>query len=174
MEELYKTLGYAKCVELSKKSRTFSDMLKLADTPKNAPVGGVVREGIAKDFVREFLPAGFGLKSGLVFDAKSKKTSPQCDAIIYKGVPLLEFTDVVVVEREQVKAIFEIKSWIDQGTIFGRKIKGTKDRNPKSGLASAFNRRKDFLPAEAKYILFAFSLSSSSNDSEVVERLNEI
>jgi len=174
MEELYRTLGEAKCVELSKKSRTFSDMLKLADTPKNAPVGGVVREGIAKDFIREFLPAGFGLKSGLIFDAKSKKTSPQCDAIIYKGVPLLEFTDVVVVEREQVKAIFEIKSWIDQGTIFGRKIKGTKDRNPKSGLASAFKRRKDFLPAEAKYILLAFSLSSSSNDNEVVERLNKI
>lgn len=42
-----------------------------------------------------FLPAGFGLKSGLVFDAKRKETSPQCDAIIYKGVPLLEFTDVV-------------------------------------------------------------------------------
>jgi len=105
MEELYKTLGYAKCVELSKKSRTFWEMLKLADTPKNAPVGGVVREGIAKDFIREFLPAGFGLKSGLVFDAENKKTSPQCDAIIYKGVPLLEFTDVVVVEKEQVKAI---------------------------------------------------------------------
>ena len=175
MEELYKTLGYAKCVELSKKSRTFSDMLKLADTPKNAPVGGVVREGIAKDFIREFLPAGFGLKSGLIFDAKSKKTSPQCDAIIYKGVPLLEFTDVIVAEREQVKAAFEIKAFIDQGTILGRKIKGTKeDRNPKSGLASAFKRRENFLPAEAKYILFAFGLSSSSNDNEVIERLKKI
>ena len=138
MEELYRTLGYAKCVELSKKSRTFWEMLKLADTPKNAPVGGVVREGIAKDFVREFLPAGFGLKSGLVFEA-----------------------------------ICEIKSWIDQGTIFGRKIKGTKDRNPKSGLASEFKRRKDFLPAEAKHILFAFALSSSSTDAQVIERLNE-
>ena len=173
MEDLYETLGYAKCVELSKKSRTFWDMLKLADSPKNAPVGGVVREGIAKDFIREFLPAGFGLKSGLVFDAEKKKTSPQCDAIIYKGVPLLEFTDVVVVEKEQVKAIFEIKAWIDQGTIFGRKIKGTKDRNPKSGLASAFNRRKDFLPTGAKYILFAFALSSSAADAKVIERLRD-
>lgn len=173
MEELYETLGYAKCVELSKKSRTFWDMLKLADTPKNAPVGGVVREGIARDFIREFLPAGFGLKSGLVFDAEKKKTSPQCDAIIYKDVPLLGFTDVVVVEKEQVKAIVEIKSYIDQTDIFGRKIKGTKDRNPKSGLASAFKRRKDFLPAEAKHILFAFALSSSSTDAQVIERLNE-
>jgi len=174
MEELYRTLGDAKCVELSKKSRTFWDMLKLADTPKNAPVGGVVREGIAKDFIRGFLPAGFRLKSGLVFDADKKKTSPQCDAIIYKGVPLLEFTDIVVAEKEQVKAIFEIKAWIDQGTIFGRKIQGTRNRNSNSGLASALKRRKCFLPAGARYTLFAFSLSSSSTDTQVIERLKEI
>jgi len=174
MEELYRTLGYAKCVELSKKSRTFWDMLKLSDSRKNAPVGGAVREGIAKDFIREFLPPGFGLKSGLIFDAEKKAISPQCDAIIYKGAPLLEFTDVIVAEKEQVKAIFEIKAFIDQGTIFGRKIKGTKDRNPKSGLAREFERRRCFLPAEAKYILFAFGLSSSSNDNEVIERLKQI
>ncbi len=172
MEELYKTLGYAKCVELSKKSRTFWDMLKLAESRKNAPVGGVVREGIAKDFIREFLPAGFGLKSGLVFDAEKKKTSPQCDAIIYMGVPLLEFTDVVVVEKKQVKAIFEIKSWIDQPLIFGAKRQGI--RNPNSRLAYGFEQMSNFLPAEARYILFAFSLSSSSPDAQVIERLKKI
>jgi len=172
MEELYETLGYAKCVELSKKSRTFWEMLKLSDSRKNAPVGGAVREGIAKDFIRELLPPGFGLKSGLIFDAKSKMISPQCDAIIYKGVPLLEFTDMVVVEKEQVKAIFEIKSWIDQGTIFGRKSQGV--RNPNSGLAFAFEQRKGFLPTGARYILFAFSLSSSSPDAQVLERLKKI
>lgn len=171
MKDLYETLGYAKCVELSKKSRTFWEMLKLSESRKNAPVGGAVREGIAKDFIRELLPRGFGLKNGPIFDAESKTISPQCDAIVYSGVPLLEFTDVVVAEKEQVKAIFEIKAFIDQGTIFGRKIKGTKDRNPKSGLAYAFKRRKDFLPAEARYILFAFSLSSSSPDAKVLEKL---
>ncbi len=172
MEELYRTLGEAKCVELSKKSRTFWEMLKLADTRKNAPVGGAVREGIAKDFIMELLPLGFGLKSGLIFDAKSKMISPQCDAVIYKGAPLLEFTDIVVVEKEQVKAIFEIKAWIDQGTIFGRKGQGI--RNPKSGLAFAYKQRKYFLPADAKYILFAFALSSSSLDTQIIERLKEI
>ena len=174
MEELYRTLGDAKCVELSKKSRTFWDMLKLSESRKNAPVGGAVREGIAKDFIRELLPQGFGLKSGLIFNAKNKMISPQCDAIVYSGVPLLEFTDIVVVEKEQVKAVFEIKAWIDQGTIFGRKIRGTRDRNPNSGLASTFERRKTFMPDGAKYVLFTFSLSSSSSDAEVVKRLKEI
>lgn len=85
-------------------------MLKLSETRKSSQVGGAVLEGIAKDFIREFLPAGFRLKSGLVFDAEKKKASPQCDAIIYKGVPLLDFADVVVMEKKQVKAIVEIKA----------------------------------------------------------------
>ena len=171
-EDLYRTLGEAKCVELSKKSRTFWEMLGLSESRKSAQVGGAVREGIAKDFIREFLPLGFGLKNGLIFDAETKRISPQCDVIIYKGVPLLEFTDIVVVEKEQVKAIFEIKAWIDQPAIFGTRSQGT--RNPNSGLALAFEQRGKFLPADAKYILFAFSLSSSSPNAQVIERLNKI
>ena len=174
MEELYETLGYSKSVELSKKSRTFWDMMKLSETRRNAIVGGTVREGIAKDFIRELLPPRFGLKSGLIFDAKRGMISPQCDVIIYEGVPLLEFTDTVVVEKEQVKAILEIKSWIDQGIIFGRKIRGTGDRDKRSGLALACKRRKEFLPEGAKYILFAFELHSGFEDAKVLKRLKEI
>ncbi len=65
-----------------------------------------------------------------------------------------------------------MKSWIDTTYIFGEK--GGSSRKENTGLAYDFGRRKDFLPAEAKYILFAFGLSSSSTDAEVVERLNEI
>ena len=171
-KELYKTLGDAKCQELSKKETTLWNVLQLSQSRVNAQVRGVVLEGIAKDFIREFLPAKFGLKSGLIFDAESKRTSPQCDAIIYKGAPLLEFTDVVVVEKEQVKAIFEIKAWIAQTDIFGTRSGST--RNPNSGLALAFNQRKDFRPAEASYILFTFELHSSSTDAEVLRRLKEV
>ncbi len=95
--ELYKTLGDAKCVELSKKTKTLWRPLDLSETRKSTQVTGAVFEGIAKDFIREYLPTGFGVKSGLVFDARRKTTSPQCDAIIYKGIPLLDFTDIVVV-----------------------------------------------------------------------------
>ncbi|GAG91542.1 unnamed protein product, partial [marine sediment metagenome] len=119
--ELYKTLGDAKCQELSKKSNTLWKMLELSESRKSTQIGGAVLEGIAKDFIREFLPAGFGLKSGLIFDAQNKRTSPQIDGIIYGGVALLEFSDVVVVEKEQVKAILEVKSWIDTPNIFGAK-----------------------------------------------------
>jgi len=172
MEELYESLGKSKCQELDMKNESLWQMRGLSGTRKSTQVGGTVLEGIAKDFIREFLPAGFGLKSGLVFDAEKKKTSPQCDAIIYKDVPLLGFTDVVVVEKEQVKAAFEIKAWIDQGTIFGRKTRG--GRKPDTGLISIFRHRKHFLPAGARYILFAFSLSSSSPDAQVIERLKEV
>jgi len=172
MEELYRTLGYAKCVELSKKSRTFWEMLGLSEGRKSAQVGGAVREGMARDFIKEFLSPRFRLKSGLVFDTNTKKMSPQCDAIIYKGVPLLEFTDVVVVEKEQVKAIFEIKAWVDEPAIFGTKHGAVRDLD--SGLTLDFKLKKEFLPLEANYILLAFDLSSASTDGEVIERLKEI
>ena len=170
--ELYKTLGDAKCQELSKKSNTLWKMLELSESRKSTQIGGAVLEGIAKDFIREFLPAGFGLKSGLIFDAQNKRTSPQIDGIIYGGVALLEFSDVVVVEKEQVKAILEVKSWIDTPNIFG--AKSGKSRNSSSGLAYDFKRRTDFLPSGAKYILFTFELHSAYPDAQVIKRLKEI
>ena len=172
MEELYETLGYSKCVELSKKSNTLWEMLELSDTRKSTQIGGVVLEGIAKDFIREFLPMGFGIKSGLVFDTEAKKMSPQIDGIIYSGAPLLEFTDVVVVEKEQVKAIVEVKSWIDTPYLFGERSGSSRDAS--TGLAYDFGRRKDFLPLGAKCILFTFELHSAYPDAEVLKRLEKI
>ena len=171
-KEMYKTLGEAKSEELAKKSWGLWTMLDLSKNRKSAQVRGVVLEGIAKDFIREFLPAGFGLKSGLIFDSENKAISPQIDAIIYKGVPLLEYTDVVVVEKEQVKAIIEIKSYIDHTDIFGSKSGNT--RNPDSGLAADFKQRNNFLPTDAISILFTFELHSSSSDDEVLQRLRQI
>lgn len=170
--ELYKTLGDAKCQELSKKSNTLWKMLELSESRKSTQIGGAVLEGIAKDFIREFLPAGFGLKSGLIFDAQNKRTSPQIDGIIYGGVALLEFSDVVVVEKEQVKAILEVKSWIDTPDIFG--VRSGKSRDSRTGLAYDFKRRTDFLPPGAKYILFTFELHSAYPDAQVIKRLKEI
>jgi len=87
----------------------------------------------------------------------------------------LEFTDVVVVEKEQVKAIFEIKSWIDTTAIFGDKDKGAGYRTPATGLFKAFEDRRRFLdPEAAKYILFAFELAAKKQDSEVINRLKQI
>ena len=150
-------------------------MFGLSKERSSTQVGGAVREGIARDFVRGFLPVGFGLKSGLIFDAEKKKASPQCDAIIYKGVPLLDFTDTVIVEKEQVKAIFEIKSWIDITAIIGDKYKESKDRDHATGLFKAFKDRQRFLdPQAAKYILFAFELSAKKQDIELIDRLKQI
>lgn len=160
-EELYEALGEAKCEEMAKKSWGSGRLLGVSESRKNAQIGGLVRECIARDFIREFLPQGFGLKNGLIFDTETKKASPQIDAIIYRGAPLLEFSDVVFVEKEQVKAIFEIKTWIYQTDLFG------------AALASAYMKRKAFLPKGAEYILFAFELHSKSNDVEVIKRLND-
>lgn len=171
-DTIYKTLGEAKSLELSRKSKTLWDVQHLSQSRKSAQVAGIVLEGIGRDFIREFLPAGFELKSGLVFDAEKRILSPQCDGIIYSGAPLLNFTDVVLVEKEQARAIIEIKAYIDQTGIFGA-LKG-KTRDPNTHLASEYLRRKEFLRPGDKYILFAFDLWSSASDAEVIERLRQI
>ena len=108
-------------------------------------------------------------KPVILFPGGSHQISAHADAIFF--LSLLSGRNSQFLIGEQVKAVFEIKAWIDQGTIFGRKIRGSRDRNPNSGLASTFKHRKTFVPEGARYILFAFSLSSSSPHAKVIERL---
>jgi len=166
MEELYKTLGEAKSREVFRKYMTLSNLYDMAKPgTRNPQVAGKVYEGIAKDFIREFLPTGFKIKGGLIFNVADKILilSPEIDAIIYSGAPLLEFTDAVIVEQEQVEAILEIKSWI-----------GTNDIFEDEELLKASEDRRRFIQATAKYILFAFALESSRQDDEVDNRLRQI
>jgi hypothetical protein len=168
----YRCLGKAKCEELSAKSDSLWELQGLCRGDKNKTVGGDVREGIARGFIREYLPHDLLLKPGLVFDEQTRVMSPQIDAIVYRGVPLLEFTDVAVVEKQQVRAIFEIKSQIDHTGIFGDMNKGR--RNPNSRLISSFKDRRPFLATGGKYVLFVFELYSSSGDEGLIERLHEL
>ena len=80
----------------------------------------------------------------------------------------------MVVGKEQVKAIVEIKSYVYTPTIFGDINKETGTREPDSGLAVDFKRKKEFLPLGASYILFAFELSHGTTDDKIIERLKEI
>ena len=174
-EELYKTLGDAKSREVFRKYMTLSNLYEMAKRgTRNPQVAGKVYEGIAKDFIREFLPPGFRIKSGLIFDVEKKKLSPEIDAIIYRGVPFLEFTDAVIAEQKQVEAILEIKSWIGTADIFGDMNKKTGNRDPNSRLFSKFKDRRDFIRPTAKYILFVFVLGSNEQDYKVINRLEHI
>lgn len=173
--ELYKNLGEAKSREVFRKYMTLSTLYEMAKhRTRNPQVAGKVYEGIAKDFISEFLPIGFRIKGGLIFDVENKKLSPEIDAIIYRGVPFLEFTDAVIAEQKQVEAILEIKSWIGKADIFGEMNKKSGSRDLNSGLFSKFEERKGFIQSTAKYILFAFALGSNEQDYRVINRLEHI
>jgi len=170
--KLYQSLGGAKGREVFRKYMTLSNLYEMAKHgTRNPQVAGKVYEGIAKDFIREFLPTGFRIKSGLIFDVKGKRLSPEIDAIIYRGVPFLEFTDAVIAEPKQVEAILEIKSWIGTADIFGDMNKKSGNRDLNSQLSSKFRDRRDFIQPAAKYILFAFALGSNEQNDKVINRL---
>jgi hypothetical protein len=173
--ELYKTLGDDKSREVFRKYMTLSNLYEMAKPgTRNPQVAGKVCEGIAKDFIREFLPSGFKIKGGLIFDVEAKGLSPEIDAIIYGGAPLVEFTDAVITEKRQVEAILEIKCCIGTPDIFGYKDKESGDRDSSSGLFKTFKDRKPFINPTAKYILFAFALSSDEQNDEVIGRLKQV
>jgi len=85
---------------------------------------------------------------------------------------LLDYTDVAIVQKKNVKEIFEIKGWIAENDIFGQKT--NSGRNPKTGLIQQYSRLKPFLPPTSPYILFAFSLISASPTNAVINRLKKI
>jgi hypothetical protein len=173
--ELYRNLGEAKSREVFRKYMTLSNLYEMAKhRTRNPQVAGKVYEGIAKDFISEFLPAGYKIKGGLIFNVEEKKLSPEIDAIIYRGVPFLEFTDAVIAEKKQVEAILEIKSWIGSTDIFGEMNKKTGNRDSNSGLLSKFEERRLFIQPTAKYILFAFALGSNAQNNVVTNRLKNI
>ncbi len=171
-EKLYKTLGNTKSEELIMKTECLWQLLDVGTTRKSGVVYGRVIEDIAKEFIREYLPPENIIKSGLIFNSQSQRMSPQIDGIIYSGAPLLDFTDVAVVETKQVKAIIEVKSYVNITSLFGEIDKDSRD--PNTGLAYGFHKRKDFLSPEAKYVLFAFELGMDKSKEGIIQRLNDV
>lgn len=168
----------AKSRELYEKYYTLLDFYGISEEGRSKSVSGRIGEAIAKDFIREFLATKFKVKSGLVYD--KGKLSPQIDAIIYENIPLLEYTDIAIVENKDVKGVFEVKGWIAENDIFGRiatpkeSAIAIRGRNPQTGLFEHYSKVKKFLLPEIPYVLFTFSLSSASPDSDVVSRLKQI
>ena len=177
LNRIYVNLGEAKSRELYQKYYALNEILE--EGKRSKQIGGIVSEGISRDFIREFLPTQFKVKNGLVIDSISGGVSPQIDAIIYNGTPFLEYTDVVIVEKQQVKALVETKSFIDKPSIFG--VKATKKskvvvagRDRETGLAVIYKKRKPFLPEKAPYILFTFDISCDALDNDIINRLKQI
>ena len=166
-----KKLGEGKSRVLSEGYYILLDVIEAGQ--RNRLISGIVAEGAAKEFIAEFLPDKVKLKNGLIFDPVTKTVSPQIDAIIYEGVPLLQYPDVAIVEKDQVKAVFEIKSWIAKNDIFGQKKKGNT-RNAATGLYDCYIQRKKFLPPSSPYILFTFDVSCKEKDHILVKRLKQI
>ena len=134
-----------------------------------------MREGIARAFISSYLPEGFYIKSGQILDPIERRISPQIDAIIFEGVPLLDYADEVIVEFSQVRGVFEIKSYIDKTALFGKLEKSTGVRDSQEGLAKAYRQRLPFVPRpDGKYYLFTFDVITDCLDEELIGRLGEV
>jgi hypothetical protein len=178
----YPRVGHSKARELYVKNEATLRVLTKERTKKE--VRDVVQEGIVREFMEQFIPRGWEVGRGFVYDPDTKKHSPEIDAILYTGPPLMEFGDVVVTEKSQTKLMVEVKSWAKLADLFGKPLKdrkgktrkkddGTILRDPNTDFQTFYRERSSF---GEKYVLFIFSLEVSKKipDQMIWNSMNKL
>ena len=123
---------------------------------------GRQRENGLAMFLRETLPAAYGVATGEIFPHIGERPSPQCDIIIYDRLRTLAFglNDVVQqVPLEGVYAVIETKSTIDSKGIADARKKFSKIRS----LPRCRNKipLKDGFRRGPVFYLFGYKLTAS-------------
>lgn len=108
--------------ELSKRMREAGEQLALdfkkATSYPHPGARGTRREDSVRTFLKEQLPAGYGIESGFVFDARDSQ-SRQLDVLIYRvrDTPFVLAGDPLLVPCESLLAVIEVKSELNAGTL---------------------------------------------------------
>jgi hypothetical protein len=124
---------------------------------------GRQRENGLLMFLREMLPAAYGVGTGEIIPFSGDKPSPQCDIIIYDGLKMPIFGIEHAVQQvpiEGVYAVIETKSVIDSKAIADARGKFAKIRNlPRVRLKARM--RKDFRRGPL-FILFGYRFATTT------------
>ena len=81
-------------------------------------IQGDYHEALIRDLISRFIDEKLAVKHGLIYNDK-KQRSNECDVIVYeKGKkPLFESGDLVIVNQEFVKFVFQVKSTLTSDTL---------------------------------------------------------
>lgn len=85
---------------------------------RHNPSTGALAEAVLRQFLKEHLPGGVGVKQGFIVDSLGN-LSRQCDILIYDShlyAPFYQTGDLAVVPVEAVIAIIEVKTSINKKT----------------------------------------------------------
>ncbi|QSX36952.1 DUF6602 domain-containing protein [Shewanella sedimentimangrovi] len=97
-----------------------SKLGRLNELIKHAPSIGTFHESIISNYLKNFLPQRFSVKTGFIFNPSSKDISPQIDIIVVdENVPsayLFKDLDFVVVSPYSVVCAIEIKTNFNKGS----------------------------------------------------------
>jgi hypothetical protein len=149
---------------LSGIEKSFHDRYDISSTIIHKGERGRQRENGLLIFLRETLPAAYGVASGEIIPFKGASASPQCDIIIYDRLrmPILGKSEAVQqVPLESVYGVIECKSVIDKTALKDtedkiRKIQALPRARSKTRLRKGM-RRGPF------YMLFGYKLKTQIN-----------
>ncbi|UCF08555.1 MAG: hypothetical protein JSW28_02375 [Thermoplasmata archaeon] len=160
-------VGHSKTKELYVKNTTALRLLEI-DGPQKG-VRDLVQGGIVREFIEQYLPKGCEVGRGFVYDLRMKKHSPEIDAIVYKGPPLIRYGDFVITDKGQTLLMVEVKHMARKGDIFGKSLKDRKGktlkgkdgaplRDSKTDFQVLYRERRNF---GYQYVLFVFAMEIS-------------
>lgn len=86
-------------------------MIREADIQHDSIISNLLTEELLKSEITPYLPEGLHISKGEVI--KDKAASGDCDLIIYKKPVICQYGPIVIVSRENVKAIIdvEVRGW---------------------------------------------------------------
>jgi hypothetical protein len=86
---------------------------------RQSKVQGDYHEALIRDFVERFIPQGYEVGHGIIFDDNMKK-SRECDVIIYsikERRPLFKSQDMIMVNAKDVRIVMQVKSRLYSKTL---------------------------------------------------------
>jgi len=84
----------------------FSRYETITSLTQQTKIKGDYTEAIVRDFIGRFLPQNFRVGHGLIYNSEIRKTSPECDVIVYdvgRSAPIFRSEDLVVVNSRYVR-----------------------------------------------------------------------
>lgn len=93
--------------------RQLLEKFKESNTIPHAATKGALREAYLRQFLAEFIPVPFEIKSGFVTDCRGAEVSPQIDLLVFDrtSIPAFALTDfVTIVPLEAARLAIEVKS----------------------------------------------------------------
>lgn len=92
---------------------------KITSLVQQTKIKGDYHEALIRDFIQQHISQAFTVGHGIIYDARSGKTSGECDGLVYftNVKPLTQYQDLVITTPGSTKFVIQVKSTLNSSTL---------------------------------------------------------